>query len=306
MYLEHFGVKEFPFSLTPNTEFFLNMASFHEAYNMLMVSIANREGFLKVTGEVGAGKTMLCRKVLNTLEQSPDLYVTAYIANPVLSPKGLFLALAEELSIPADSDIGHHSLLKRITKVLMQHSAEGKQVILFIDEAHAMPYRTLEALRLLTNIETEQAKLFQVILFAQPELDEMLRSKSLRQLLQRITFSYRLQSLDREGLARYIEHRLATAGYNGPPLFPKVAIDDIYRATQGLPRLVNVVCHKALMVAFGRGARQIDRDHVQKAVGDTEGIIVQKTQFQYASAASLMLAVAGGALAVYLLSYYLR
>lgn len=306
MYLEYFGIKEFPFSLTPNTEFFLNMASFHEAYNMLMVSIANGEGFIKVTGEVGAGKTMLCRKVLNTLEQNPDAYVTAYIANPVLSPKGLFLALAEELDIEVDSDIGHHSLLKRITKVLMQRSAEGRQVVLFIDEAHAMPYRTLEALRLLTNIETEQSKLFQVVLFGQPELDDMLRSKNLRQLLQRITFSYHLQSLDREGLARYIEHRVATAGYNGSSLFSKAAIDDIYRATQGLPRLVNIVCHKTLMAAFGRGARQIDREHVRKAVADTEGIIVNKSQFQYTSAASLMLAMAGGALVVYLLSFYLR
>lgn len=306
MYLEHFGIKEFPFSLTPNTEFFLNMASFHEAYNMLMVSVANREGFIKVTGEVGAGKTMLCRKVLNTLEQNPDAYVTAYIANPVLSPKGLFLALAEELDIAAEPDIGHHSLLKRITKVLMQHSAEGRQVILFIDEAHAMPYRTLEALRLLTNIETEKTKLFQVVLFAQPELDEMLRSKSLRQLLQRITFSYHLQSLDREGLGRYIDHRMATAGYNGAPLFSKAAVDEIYRATEGLPRLVNIVCHKALMVAFGRGARLIDRDHVRRAIEDTEGITKHRSQFQYASAASLMLAVAGGALVVYLLTYYLR
>lgn len=306
MYLEYYGIKEFPFSLTPNTEFFLNMASFHEAYNMLMVSIANREGFIKVTGEVGAGKTMLCRKVLNTLEQSPEMYVTAYIANPVLSPKGLFLALAEELKIQVDSDIGHHSLLKRITKVLMQHSAEGKQVILFIDEAHAMPYRTLEALRLLTNIETEKVKLFQVVLFAQPELDEMLRTKSLRQLLQRITFSYHLQSLDREGMVRYIDHRMVTAGYNGPPLFSRAALDDIYRATQGLPRLVNIVCHKALMVAFGRGARQIDREHARKAIGDTEGIVAPRSNFQYASAASLMLAVAGGALIVYLLNFYLR
>lgn len=306
MYLEYFGIKEFPFSLTPNTEFFLNMASFHEAYNMLMVSIANGEGFIKVTGEVGAGKTMLCRKVLNTLEQNPDSYVTAYIANPVLSPKGLFLALAEELDIQVESDIGHHSLLKRITKVLMQRSAEGRQVVLFIDEAHAMPYRTLEALRLLTNIETEQTKLFQVVLFAQPELDEMLRSKSLRQLLQRITFSYHLQSLDREGLARYIEHRVATAGYNGSSLFSNAAINDIYRATQGLPRLVNIVCHKALMAAFGQGARQIDREHVRKAVEDTEGIMVNKSQFQYAGAASVMLGVAGGALLVYLLSFYLR
>lgn len=154
MYLEHFGIRELPFSLTPNTEFFLNMASYHKAYNMLMVSIANMEGFIKVVGEVGTGKTMLCRKVLNSLEEDKETYITAYIANPVLSPKGLFLAFAEELGLQVDNDIGHHSLLKQITKVLMERSAEGRQVVLFIDEAHAMPEKTLEALRLLTNLET--------------------------------------------------------------------------------------------------------------------------------------------------------
>ena len=202
MYLEHFGLKELPFSLTPNTQFFLNMASYHKAYNMLMVSIANREGFIKVVGEVGTGKTMLCRKVLNTLEENKEVYVTSYIANPVLSPKGLFLAFAEELGLEADADTGHHSLLKKITRKLMQLSAENKQAVLFIDEAHAMPEKTLEALRLLTNQETEKVKLFQVVLFAQPELDEQLQKQSLRQLQQRITFSYRLESLDRDGVER--------------------------------------------------------------------------------------------------------
>src|SRR5690606_4536938 len=147
--------------------FFLNMASYQKAYNMLMVSIANREGFIKVVGEVGTGKTMLCRKVLNSLEEDP-MYVTAYIANPLLSPKGLFLAFAEELGLDVNIDTGHHSLLKRIGKRLMELAADHRQVVLFIDEAHAMPEKTLEALRLLTNLETEQAKLFQVILFAQP------------------------------------------------------------------------------------------------------------------------------------------
>src|SRR5690606_2357325 len=218
MYLEHFGLKELPFSLTPNTQFFLNMASYQKAYNMLMVSIGNREGFIKVVGEVGTGKTMLCRKVLNSLEDNEN-YVTAYIANPVLSPKGLMLAFAEELGLEQDIDIGHHSLLKRISKRLMEYGAENKQVVLFIDEAHAMPEKTLEALRLLTNLETEKAKLFQVILFAQPELNAMLKKTSLRQLQQRITFAIELEALDRGGVERYVTHRLSTAGYNGPALF---------------------------------------------------------------------------------------
>jgi len=305
MYLEHFGMSENPFSLTPNTDYFLNMASYHKAYNMLMVSIANHEGFIKIVGEVGTGKTMLCRKVLNTLEENPELYVTAYIANPVLSPKGLFLAFAEELGIEADSDVGHHSLLKRITKILMQFAEEGRQVVLFIDEAHAMPVKTLEALRLLTNLETEKAKLFQVVLFAQPELDEMLRQKALRQLLQRITFSYKLDSLDRDGLDRYVSHRLATAGYNGHALFNSGALGVLYTASGGIPRLVNILCHKALMVAFGRGDREVNRDHMMKAIEDTEGVKVPEGSGRHFATASIVMAVGGIVVLVYLFGYLL-
>ncbi|MGB4246836.1 MAG: AAA family ATPase [Pseudohongiellaceae bacterium] len=303
MYLEHFGIKELPFSLTPNTQFFLSMASYHKAFNMLMVSIANREGFIKVVGEVGTGKTMLCRKVLNSLEEDATTYVTAYIANPVLSPKGLLLAFAEEIGLAEDVDTGHHSLLKKITKRLMQLSAEGKQVILFIDEAHAMPEKTLEALRLLTNLETEKVKLFQVILFAQPELDTMLEQPSLRQLLQRITFSYRLEPLDREGLERYVTHRLATAGYNGPALFGRRALDVLFQASRGIPRVINILCHKALMVAYGKGERTVDLEHVRRAVEDTEGVSVVTVSYRSVSFAGVAL-LAGVALVVYLISYY--
>lgn len=272
MYLQHFGLRELPFSLTPNTHFFLNMASYHKAYNMLMVSLANSEGFIKIVGEVGTGKTMLCRKVLNTLEEDKENYVTAYIPNPVLSPKGLFLAFAEELNIEIDQDVGHHRLLKAITEKLVEFSAGNKQVVLFIDEAHAMPEQTLEALRLLTNIETEQVKLFQVVLFAQPELDVLLSQPSLRQLRQRITFSFEIEALDRDGVERYVVHRLATAGYNGPFLFSKRALDFLYRTSDGIPRVINILCHKALMVAFGKGERTVQIDHVKSAADDTEGV----------------------------------
>jgi MSHA biogenesis protein MshM len=272
MYLQHFGLRELPFSLTPNTHFFLNMASYHKAYNMLMVSLANSEGFIKIVGEVGTGKTMLCRKVLNTLEEDKENYVTAYIPNPVLSPKGLFLAFAEELNIEIDQDVGHHRLLKAITEKLVEFSAGNKQVVLFIDEAHAMPEQTLEALRLLTNIETEQVKLFQVVLFAQPELDVLLSQPSLRQLRQRITFSFEIEALDRDGVERYVVHRLATAGYNGPFLFSKRSLDFLFRTSDGIPRVINILCHKALMVAFGKGERTVQIDHVKSAADDTEGV----------------------------------
>ncbi len=300
MYLQHFGLRELPFSLTPNTQFFLNMASYHKAYNMLMVSLANAEGFIKIVGEVGTGKTMLCRKVLNTLEEDKESYVTAYIPNPVLSPKGLFLAFAEELNIEIDQDVGHHRLLKAITEMLVEYSAQGKQVVLFIDEAHAMPEQTLEALRLLTNIETEQIKLFQVVLFAQPELDVLLSQPSLRQLRQRITFSFEIEALDREGVERYVVHRLATAGYNGPFLFSKRALDFLFRTSDGIPRVINILCHKALMVAFGKGERTVQIDHIKNAAEDTEGISFPSSNYMPA-----MIAVGGlliGAAVVFYLS----
>lgn len=304
MYLQHFGLRELPFSLTPNTQFFLNMASYHKAYNMLMVSLANSEGFIKIIGEVGTGKTMLCRKVLNTLEEDKDNYVTAYIPNPVLSPKGLFLAFAEELNIAIDQDVGHHRLLKAITEKLVEQSGANKQVVLFIDEAHAMPEQTLEALRLLTNIETEQVKLFQVVLFAQPELDVLLSQPSLRQLRQRITFSFEIEALDRDGVERYVVHRLATAGYNGPFLFSKRALDFLYRASAGIPRVINILCHKALMVAFGKGERTVQLDHIKNAAEDTEGIQLPGFNYMPAMIALVGLAV-GAALVFYLGRFYL-
>ncbi len=304
MYLQHFGLRELPFSLTPNTQFFLNMASYHKAYNMLMVSLANAEGFIKIVGEVGTGKTMLCRKVLNTLEEDKEAYVTAYIPNPVLSPKGLFLAFAEELNIEIDQDVGHHRLLKAITEKLVEYSANNKQVVLFIDEAHAMPEQTLEALRLLTNIETEQVKLFQVVLFAQPELDVSLSQPSLRQLRQRITFSFEIEALDRDGVERYVVHRLATAGYNGPFLFSKRALDYLFRASDGIPRVINILCHKALMVAFGKGERAVQVDHIKNAAEDTEGVELPASNYRPAFLAVTGLAL-GAALVFYLGRMYL-
>lgn len=304
MYLQHYGLRELPFTLTPNTQFFINMASYHKAYNMLMVSLANKEGFIKIVGEVGTGKTMLCRKVLNTLEEDKETYITAYIPNPVLSPKGLFLAFAEELGIEINHTVGHHRLLKAITKTLVELSAQNKQVVLFIDEAHVMPEDTLEALRLLTNIETEKVKLFQVILFGQPELDVRLSKPSMRQLRQRITFSYIIEALDRAEVERYVVHRLAAAGYNGPFMFSKSGFDYLFRVSDGIPRIINVLCHKALMVAFGKGGRVVEAEHLKSAAADTEGVVIPGNSYMPAFAALGGLVV-GAALLFYIGRPYL-
>lgn len=302
MYLQHFGLRELPFTLTPNTHFFLNMASHHEAYNTLMVSLFNGEGFLKIVGEVGTGKTILCRKVLNTLSEDSDRFETAYIPNPILSPKGLFLAFADELGLNQSSDIDHHSLIKAITDCLVARAGQGRRVVLFIDEAHAMPEQTLEALRLLTNIETEKSKLLQVILFAQPELDAILDKLTLRQLRQRITFSFNLQALDRAGVERYVTHRVTLAGHNSGALFDKQSLDLLAVASRGIPRLVNVLAHKALMSAFGKGDRIVRVAHVRAAVMDTEGVDLPRTNFSPWIAAAFVFVV--GVVVFYTLNGY--
>jgi len=267
MYLQHFGLREMPFSLTPNTHFFLNIGSHHEAMNLLLVGLENAAGFIKVVGEVGTGKTILCRQLLNTLDKR---YVTAYIPNPHLTPAGMRIALAEELGIKVQRNAGQHKILNILSERLIELAHEDKLVVVIIDEAQAMPEETVEALRLMTNLETETQKLLQVVLFGQPELDELLARPSLRQLKQRITFSYNLLPLDKGAMERYVYHRMTEAGYNGAQIISKGALKKLHRVSRGIPRLVNILCHKALMVAYGQGAHLIENDAIQRAARDTE------------------------------------
>ena len=269
MYTTHFGLSEQPFGLTPNTVFFLNAQGHREAFNMLQVTLANGEGFIKVVGEVGTGKTMLCRKLLNTLDNS---FYTAYIPNPFLNPAALYRAIAEELGIKCKTRDGINEYQQAISARLMQLVSEGKKVVLIIDEAQAMPAKTLEALRLISNLETETSKLIHIVLFGQPELDQLLDHSSLRQLRQRISFSYTLPPMDLDGTRQYINHRIATAGYNGNQLFSDAAITLIYRVSLGVPRLINILCHKALMCGYGKGSMQIEKTHIASAIKDTDGI----------------------------------
>jgi len=276
MYLQHFQLKELPFTLTPDTDFFFNHGSHQEALNVLLVALKGGEGFIKVTGEVGTGKTLLCRKLLNLVD---DRIVSAYIPNPFLNPTALRMALAEELGINFARNIGQHRLLALITGRLLELSAEGKQVVLLLDEVQAMPDDSLEALRLLTNLETEKRKLLQVVLFGQPELDVRLSQRKLRQLKQRIVFSYRLCPLDRRALGEYVQYRLHVAGYRGPELFNARLIRQLYRSSRGIPRLVNLLCHKAMMSAFGMGDLRIKHCHLKLAARDTEDVVLKKPRW---------------------------
>lgn len=292
MYQEYFGLTESPFSITPDTSYFYAHGHYSEALNTLLVALRAGEGFIKVTGEVGTGKTMLCRKLLNTIEES---FVTAYIPNPMLTPYGLQSAVADELGLDMSRHYGHHQLLKMITNRLLELSADGKSVVLCIDEAQAMPTETMEALRLLTNLETEKQKLLQVILFGQPELDERLNEKNVRQLKQRITFSYDLKPIDRDEMELYLSHRLGIAGYKGGKLFEVNAMGSLFKASRGIPRLINILSHKSMMSAYGQGIKYIDNKNVKAAIKDTEDAQLSHSKNKsiwYVSAFVVLLSIA--------------
>jgi MSHA biogenesis protein MshM len=288
MYEQFFGLNELPFGLTPNTHFFLKSETHQQALDMLLWALKHKEGFIKVTGEVGTGKTLLCRKLLNTLE---DPFVTAYLPNPYFSAETLYCLVAEELSAFSDQAVldknnrkeesiylasqakeQHVLALKQIQHTLVKLAKAGKQVVLVIDEAQAMPEETIEALRLLSNLETESEKLLQIVLFGQPELDIVLAKKNLRQLKQRITFQHYLKPLQRKDIEQYISHRMILAGYTGGRLFDQKAISLLCRASKGIPRLVNILCHKSLMSAFGQGEKVIQYRHMLSAISDTESV----------------------------------
>ncbi|OGT59778.1 MAG: AAA family ATPase [Gammaproteobacteria bacterium RIFCSPHIGHO2_12_FULL_45_12] len=267
MYTEFFNLKTLPFSLTPNPNFFCHLRGHQEALNTLQICIGSGEGFIKIIGEVGTGKTLLCRKLLGSLDET---YVTAYIPNPDLTPVELRKAFARELGLDPTTSQDQHELLTALYQHLMSLFTQGKKVVLIIDEAQALCDESLETIRLLTNLETESHKLLQVVLFGQSELDERLNKPKFRQFKQRISFSYQLPLLNREDLDIYLYHRLAVAGYAHGSLFTKKARHLLFRASRGIPRIVNILSHKCLLVAYGRGVRIIDHKAMRLAIKDTE------------------------------------
>jgi MSHA biogenesis protein MshM len=272
MYLAHFGLHELPFGLTPDTAYAYATRAHQEALNTLLVATGSGEGFVKITGEVGTGKTLLCRRFLAS--QGGDC-VTCYLPNPQLTPVTLLLALADELELTVAPDASEYVLLKAINQELLALAAEGRRVVVCVDEAQALPLDSLETLRLLSNLETEKRKLLQVVLLGQPELDARLALSSMRQLRQRIAFHYRLTGMDRAELRHYLHHRLHVAGRQGVELFGAPAIAALQRATGGTPRLVNILAHKALLAVYGAGGDTVDARHVRAAARDTDGACVR-------------------------------
>ncbi|HEY3697911.1 MAG TPA: AAA family ATPase, partial [Spongiibacteraceae bacterium] len=282
MYLYHFGLQRLPFGLTPNTSYFCELPGHRAALNVLHIALASGEGFIKITGEVGTGKTLLCRKLLADLDnESPFVQAAgqraqcAYIPNPVLTPHELRLALAHELGLALTAIKSPALLARRLELKLLDIARHGRPVILIIDEAQALPDDTLETLRLLSNLETERHKLLQIVLFGQPELNQRLHSNRFRQLRQRIAFSYHLPHLTAAQMTAYLSHRLHLAGRSGALPFSNSAFLGIALCSRGIPRLGHVLAHKTLITAFGKGLPQAGLLEVFAAVRDTEDVSIR-------------------------------
>lgn len=258
-----------PFTLTPDTDFFYELTPHAEALEVLLAALNSGECLIKVVGEVGTGKTLLCRKVMKELGAG---YVSLFLPNPYVSAHEIRQAIASRLKIEAMADDNPANLTSAIERRLALLHQQGKKLVLFIDEAQALPDETLEAIRLFTNIETEQHKLIQVVLFGQPELDLRLKQGKFRQFQQRVVFSYKLRSLTLAEAKLYIQHRLRMAGYQGEPLFDAATAKLIWRASRGIPRLLNILSHKALIVTYGQGGLKVAETAVQDAIVDTENV----------------------------------
>ncbi len=272
MYLRHFSLRELPFSITPDPAFFYPHEGAQAALNTLLVALRSGEGFLKIVGEVGCGKTLLCRQLLRSLQ---DEFVTAYIPNPDMGPDDLLMALARELDIELVPPLSRHQVLSSLQEGLLRHAEAGRSVLVCIDEAQATRMATLESLRLLSNLETEKRKLLQIVLFGQPELDEILARPQIRQLLQRITFSEYLGGMQPERVGAYLAHRLAVAAEDGLTdirVFEPAAALALAHHSRGVPRLVNVLAHKCLLLAFGENTHRVQVHHVKLAAADTPGV----------------------------------
>ena len=267
MYHTHFGLTQAPFKITPNTDFFFAGGERGAILDALLYAIGHGEGIVKVTGEVGSGKTMLCRMLQTRL---PDSIETVYLANPNVSPEDILHAIAFELQLPISPQSSRLEVMQALQEHLLARHAQGKQVVVFVEEAQGMPLATLEEIRLLSNLETQHDKLLQIVLFGQPELNQNISQTHIRQLKERITHSFDLPPLRVDDIREYLMFRLRTAGYRGPDLFGAAVVRYIARASQGLTRRVNIIADKTLLAAFADQSHNIALKHVRAAVRDSE------------------------------------
>jgi len=267
MYYSHFGLDQAPFKITPNTEFFFSGGNRGPILEALIYAISHGEGIVKVTGEVGSGKTMLCNMLQTRL---PAHIETVYLANPSVSPDEILQAIAFELQLGIDRNASRLEVMQALHDHLLKRHADGKRVVVFVEESQSMPLATLEEIRLLSNLETRNDKLLQIVLFGQPELDDNLRQPNIRQLRERITHSFRLEPLDVNEIREYLMFRMRAAGYRGPDLFSPAVVKFMAQASDGLTRRVNLIADKALLAAFSENTHTIRMKHVEAAVRDSE------------------------------------
>lgn len=254
MYCDFFGFSEKPFTITPNPHFVFLSRIHREAYARLLYGVDSHAGFISLTGEVGTGKTTMLRALLSQLD--PDKYSSALIFNPCLSAEQLLAGLCREFAIePVEKN--RSGYLDALNLFLIEQNARGRTVVLVIDEAQNLEPDVLEQVRLISNLETERDKLIQIILAGQPELDDLLKRHDLRQLNQRIAVRCRLAAMDYADTASYVDHRVRTSGSLLPEIFSRGALRRIYRFSGGTPRLINVVCEQALVMAWTRDVRTI-------------------------------------------------
>ncbi|MDK9724886.1 MAG: AAA family ATPase [Sterolibacteriaceae bacterium MAG5] len=285
MYLEHFGLTEPPFRITPHTDFFFSGANRGATLEALVYAVTSDEGIVKVSGEVGTGKTMLCRALM---EKLPDNVSIVYLANPSLSREDILYAIAAELGVTLPEPARTSAVQRKLQEYLIEIYGSGRQVVVLIDEAHAMPAETLEEIRLLSNLESNRHKLLQLVMFGQPEINEVLARPDLRQLRERITHNFALEPLTKDEIAQYLAFRLRAAGHRGPEIFSPAAVKLLASASLGLTRRINILADKALLAAFAANRRQITPREVRVAIRDSEfGSVARQSHRQFLTAGAI-------------------
>jgi type II secretory pathway predicted ATPase ExeA len=291
MYYDYFGLKQPPFRITPDTSLFYPGGDRGAVLDALIYAILNGEGMVKVVGEVGSGKTMLCRMLEKEL---PDKVEVVYLANPSLSPENILQAIAFELKLSVQPDTSRLQVMHDLQEYLLKRHAENRQVIVFVEEAQAMPIATLEEIRLLSNLETQQSKLLQIALFGQPELDELISKPEIRQLKERITYSFQLNPFVKEHIRDYVSTRLRASGHRAGEVFNKGAIRKIEYYSKGLLRRVNILADKSLLAAYADNTHEVTAAHVKQAARDSEFITSKKTNiWVILLSASILLLILG-------------
>lgn len=266
MYLSHYGLRQPPFSLTPDPAFFFKGSRRGAVLDALTYAISHGEGIIKVTGEVGSGKTMLCRMLESSL---PAHIEVIWLLNPTVNRDDVVCAIAAELGLET-RDQRMHQIIRSLQKALIERHAAGKQVVLLVEEAQAMPLATLEEIRLLSNLETAHAKLLQIVLFGQQELNDHLKLACMRQLCERITHSFDIPPMEAALVPAYLRFRMHAAGYRGPDVFSRQATWRLIRAAKGSVRRISVLADKSLLAAFADNAHLVSVKHVSMAIDDSK------------------------------------